>query len=354
MSLISEDRVLEHKKITTFVLVNRSDSDWTLRSTLNTPNPIHLNAPKTKNLTMTSMYCFGKEEGYAEIMYLEGSPTIFVNDVFVDKDGAYHPTTDHQKAEKDGWKLKKGIRTLYTLDEKGLAQKRKIAVQKLIRFDFGILSLDKYGGDPTLLEYVNCHEDNINAPNAKFNTRNSNKMWAFASLQEEKKAAKKLDTLDSEADALMYVASLRTKVKEGGYTYDQANINKIDATLRILDMKLGFQDGDNSQKHLAIRGVAAGNPVQFMEIINSEFDDMRMAIAKGIELKVLEMPSKTDKVVRMITGEKDDKKVKRDLITVSGDNSEDRIMELSIHFMIDKGITDYRDFTLLCDAARNK
>lgn len=347
------DKELAQKQVTTFTLINRSDSDWTRKGTANTTNPIHLNAPKTKNLSMTSVYCFGENNGYGKTMYVEGCPTIFVDDVYVDDKGNFQPSSDHLKADKNGWKTQKGIRTLYSLDEKGLDRLRKTAIQKLIRFDFGILSLDKYGNDPTLQKYVECHEDNINAPNAKFNKRNANKMWAFTHLQEEVKAAKKLDNLDAETEALIYVSSLRTKTKEG-YTYTPANIAKIDATLRMLDMKLGYQEEDYNQKHLAIKSVAAERPVEFIGLITDEYNAVRMTIAQGVELKVLEMPSKTNKVVKMNFAEGKEKGKSRDLITASSDNYEEQVMELSIYFLTDKGTTDYRDLTLWCDAAKMK
>lgn len=353
METVVIDEVLRKKQVTTFVILKRADSDWTLKGTERLQNPVHLNAPKFKGLFMKSKMCLGAGMGYVDTLYVEGAPTIFVEDLYEDNKGNYHSISEQHKAEKEGWKLKKGLRSLYSLDANGLKEKYRLAVQKNIGFEFGILSLDKYGDDPTLLEFVNCHEDNVDAPNAKHNKRGAITIWAFQSLQEEKRAEKKLDTLDAETEALVYVSSLRTKTKSG-FEFTQANIDKINATLRILDMKNGLQEDDYNQKLLAIKGVSQGNPPAFMETINDEFNEKRSEIAMAIKLKVLEFPTKDKKEIKMTIGEKNGLPEKRTLITTVGATMENHIEELSIYFLTEQGTTDYRDLTLLCDAARAK
>lgn len=349
------EKELTKKQVTTFVLCSKGDSGWVLKGTEKDRNPITLSNGKSTVLPMRSIFCLGDKKGYEKTMYFEGATSIFENDVYVDASGEYHSMAEEALAVKNGWIKKLGLRSLYKVDDNGLQKMYAQSVKKNIHFQFGKLMLDKYGDDPTLQEFVMCHEFNINAPNAKFNKRNRTKLWEFHSLQEEKIAEQKLGDLDAESDAINYVAQLRTKTAKG-YEYTQANENKINATLRILDINIGFNEEDLNQKHLAIHNVAKGKPIEFITLINGEFSELRKKIITGIDLNVLELPKKGSRDIMMVTGENEKTKTpdKQKLISCKSDEREGMIEELSIYFLLNEGTTDYRNFTLICDAAKSK
>lgn len=341
------EAIIADKKATrVFKLVNLTDSSYTLKTTVNTPNPVHLNSPKTKALQLTSYVSLGQGKGIIETAYVMNAGIINIPDIYIDKEGKWHSTSEKklEDAQKVGWTLQPGLKK----QGYNLVAERKKALALNIHFEFGVLNLDTLLDDPTLTLFVMNHADNRKAPNADAPRPGKNRMWDFAPLEEEVKAAKALDTMDVEAEVKTYIANLRTK-KDKSYLYTDDNKSEIDAILHILDIKRRFQNDDYNQKHLAIKGIADGNPGDFLALIQEHFDGLKTEIAVGIRYNVLDMTG--DEAV-LNTGVEKGKATKRGLIAIKGLDNEAQIKTLSLHFSNDEGRTNYRDFTLLVEAAK--
>lgn len=335
---------LEQQKLRTFEIVNRSDSAYVKRGTENSPNPVHLNSPRTLHLTMRSKRSLGERKGFVKTQYVIGAPTIFEDDVYKDADGEFHSMSEKPQSN---WILIKGLKSLgYDLKE----EYRK-AVKQNICFEFGILSLDKYGDDPTLLEYINNHEANRDATHSKHLT-NRFTMFDFRCVKNEEKASKKLDTIDVEAESSQYIASLRTTGVLGN-TYNAKNANQIDAILTMFEVNLDVAPTDYNQKHLAIKNMANADPLLFMNGIKEFTEPVKLQIATGFTLGILDF---TDSVVTMICGEKKDKKTNRKLLETIESNKEGMMDELTYYFLLKTkdAPTNYRDFVLLLEAHKSK
>lgn len=331
---------VDKQKQRTFEIAARSNSSYTKKGTERYPNPVHLNSQKYKNLTLRSKYCLGDRKGYVETQYVINAPVIHVPDIYVDKKGNWHSMAEKQEAD---WVKQLGLKSLgYDLDKE-----YKRGLQLAIGFEFGILALDKFNDDPTLLSYVQCHENNVDAPNAQYNKNQNYGFFKFRCVQNEKKAEKRLDTLDNEAEALTYVSGLRTKKGEQ-YMFTEQNINKLNATVRILGLS-GFEMEDHNQKLLAVQGFAKVNATLFVSLVEQAFNEKRIQIINAMELNVLDFKKNE---VKLNTGEKENKPTKRDLIAFASDNKEKQVEELSAYFLCDKGTTDCRDFILLLEAAK--
>lgn len=330
----------EQQALRTFELINRSPSAYVKKGTERWSNPDVLNSPKFKMLTVRSYYCLGDGKGYTQTQYVIGAPTIFMEDLYRDENDQLHSMSEKQQT---GWKMELGLKSL----KYDLAFEYRRSIAKNLGFEFGILSLDKYGDDPTLIEYVKNHEDNIEAPNAQYNKRGKSNIWNFRCINQNKKAAAKLDTLDTETDMLNFISSMRTRQKDDSYTYTEGNRNAIDAVMRLYDM-VGGPDMGYNEKLLAIKGVASQDPVKFMMLTDSALEDIRMEIATGVTMKILEL----GKDAYLITGDKGTKNNKRKLCGLENDDVKMHPDEVAFYFLTTGGAIDYRDFTLLLEAAK--
>lgn len=339
------ERALEEKKSKTFEFIDQRNSGFQLKDTIGTPNPICLRSSKLNLITMTSELCLGKGKGYAKIQYIPNAPVIHIEDMWVDSNGMLH-----SKAEKkqSGWEEQKGLKSLGY----DIVEELKKAKDLKIGFEFGLLSLDKYGDDPTLLTYINNHHCNISRPNAEHDTKQHTGLFKFRCVQMDKKAEFALETMDSELSAIDYVNSLRSKDGKG-FIYTAGDKAKIDATLRILDITPGCQPEEYSRKHLLIKQYSDSSPVQFMEVITETLNQYHLEIAKAVACKVLEFDQKVNNV--SLLSENKDKKIDRKVImTFISKNSEDQTEELSIHFVNDSGIVAYKEMLMLTGMATRK
>lgn len=326
-----------------YELVDQRNSGYTMKNTINSANPIHLRSSKKNVITVTSEVCLGKSKGYTQIQYVPNQPVINVDDVYVDKEGYFHSMAEDQQP---GWEKLNGLKT--RLGEKRLEQEYNNAKKLGIGFSFGLLSVDTYGGDPTLLAYLDNHHLNEGRPNAKFDTKKHVGLFKFRRVEEEKKAAQKLDILDVKVDALNYVNSLRIKKGEGGYTYSAYNKKKIDATLRILDLNPGCAPEEFGSKHLLLMQYAEANPVQFMGFLEDAFNQYSVEIGKAVSYDVLKLNKKDASLMVKVEGQKPEPRL---IITFTETTEKNCREELAVHFMTDAGITDYKQMCTLVGVA---
>ena len=334
-----------------YELTNRSDSGYVRKGQEHLPNPERLNCTKFLSLMLVSHWCPGKNRGYVKIQYVPSAPTIFVDDLYKDPKGEYYTVLDfnnhHQPQE---WKRELGLTSL-GYDEKRLKQEYAMAMNnKVIGFEFGILTLDKYDDDPILRKFLDYHEQNVDAPNKQYNKRKFSRLFMFKKRDEETKAGTKLEALDPLMEAMSFVNGLRTK-KEKGYIYTEYNKNKIDSVLMCLDIK-GIQQEDWNQKLLAINAAATMNAEAFLQMTTDMLDEGRMAVAKGIDLGILSIPKKEGSEVKMSGTDKKSPTATRTIFTCITQSHEDRIEETIAWLKCPKGINDWRDLTILIDQKR--
>lgn len=299
---------LEEKKSRTFEIIKRQNTNWLRKGTERSDKPIQMNTSATHALSMKSRVYRGPGKGYYDIQYVIGANTIFVKD-YVDSEGKIAPGLESQKYD--------------------LKAEYEKSVGLGIKFEFGLLSLDKFGDDPILEEYVRHHENNIEAPNAESKKdRTVSRMFLFRSLQEEKKAEKRLVDLDSEKEAMDIVFSLRSGSQAKGYTYDVA---KMDALLRLLGIGAGLTEADSAQKLEVILHYSKSMPKEFVSIITEETNAAKSAVIRGLELKVISI----DKGELKFTHDK------RTLLSFAKSTKDDNITEAVYHFIALKGNDDY-------------
>lgn len=325
------------QKIRVFEIISTSNSSYVKKGTENTANPVHLNSQKTKNLCLTSKVYLGANKGYVPIQYVPYAPVIHVPDIYVDKDGKWHSLSEKKE---ESWTLIKGLESLGY----NLKQEFKNALAKEIKFEFGRLFLDKYEDDPALLQYLMLCQNN-----EKSQGSNTFNLFKFRPLQEETKAVKRLDTLDSEAEAMTYVSQLRTKNKDK-YEFTTYNINKLNATMRVLGLS-GFAADDYNQKLLAVRGYAASKPTEFMAALNGAFDEKRMQIVGALELKVLTIKKNE---IHLYTGDKDGLPTNRKILETISLNKETQVDELASYLLTEYGAIDNRDMFLMSETVKTE
>lgn len=336
---------LEEIKSKTFELVDQRNSGFQLKGTENTQNPICLRSSKLNLITVTSEMCLGKGKGYAKIQWVPNAPVIHVEDMYVDPKGGLH-----SKAEKkqEGWEESKGLKSL------GYNLEREMAVAKEIKvgFQFGLLNAGNYGDDPSLIHYLMNHHCNVDRPNAEHDKKDHAGLFKFRCVQQDKKAEEQLEDIDSELSASEYVSSLRTK-KADKFVYSAINKAKIDATLRMLDINPGCHPEEYATKHFMIKQYADANPAQFMSFIEDTLGQYKVEIGKAISYKVLEMDKKGKEAV-IFTEDANKQRSKKTIYTFESSDTDGQIEELTMHFINDSGIIDYKNMQVLTGLATSK
>jgi hypothetical protein len=333
------DMDLEQHKSEIYEIVNRTDSDWVKKGTEKYVNPVKINSAKTHNLPVRSRVCLGKNKGYAETMYVLGAPTIFVEDLWVDKNGGLHALSEQKK---DGWELQRGLKSLgYNLQEE-----YKKSSSLWIRFEFGVLDLAKYGDDPILRRFVDWHENNVEAPNAKDNASGKNRMWDFRAVQKAMKAEKKLaGSLDAKKEAIDYVFGMRVAVANKPVVYNE---QLIDATINRFDIKGGLEDLETyPQKLEVILQYADGNPQAFMDTIREQNEELKVKIVTAINLKVIAFV-KNEVILH------DDSKGGRTMYKAKATKLEEQITELCDFFYTSVGEQEFNNMIILLEEAKSK
>lgn len=306
---------LKKKSDTTFELVKHSNSQWVKKGQEGSNNPTRLQAPKDLFVPLQSRVWDGSR--YLETQYVIGAPTIYLND----------RTIVNEKGEPV-ITIEKGLRSLgYNLKEE-LYRANNLH----IRFIFGKLFLDKFGEDPTLLEFIQKHEDNEERPfNDKRDPRKMT-LFVFKPLRKEAKSASRISNMDVEIEAMEYIGKLRKKV-DGGYKY---NTEMIEVLLNIFEAGANLDADDMNQKMELIYRMAKHDGPTFMRVINESLDGYRMAIGKSTKFKVLTLTSKEASITV------DNKK--RTLLAFTSGNEAENIDKLTYYFINSKqGQNDYAE-----------
>lgn len=278
-----------------FELVNRSQSLWVRKGDERSPNPRHLNSPKSLQLPITSRKYLGSGNGYAKIQYVPGANTHFVDD-FVDGDG----------------KIAKGLKSQgYDLDAE-----RARAMNMNIHFLFGKLDLRKFGEDPVLIAFVRDHENNMESTaNTLPGGRDPRKLqkFNFKPLKKEEKAAKAISTFDEDVEAMILVSSMRKKTAKG-YEY---NTLVLDAFCSIFEIGQGLSDEDSNQKMEPLIALAKRNGSGFLKAVEEVMTDYKQTIGLALKYQVISITSKEAKIAigdqassRELVGENQDAKMK--------------------------------------------
>lgn len=337
--MLAIDKNIEKHKSMLYEISNRTDSDWVLQGTERDKNPVKMNTAKTHALPLRSRVFLGKGKGYAETQFVSGAPTIFVNDVYIDKQGGIHSIGEEKQ---DGWDLHKGLKSLgYDLN---VEYKRALSLQ--ISFESGVLDLNKYGQDPTLHSFVAHHENNNKAPNAdEAPSGNKSKMFNFDPIQKSVKSEVKLTaSLDVTYEALTLVYNLRKQLASGSYDYNTA---KIDALINLFGLNTGAQDLETTpQKVEVLVAMAQGNPKQFLDTIKETYDQYKMIVLTAQELKVINF------VKKEVTFHKD--KTSRIMFNTEATKLKDQIEEFSTFLLDPKNEKDYAALTIAVEEAKKK
>lgn len=296
-----------------FELTNRSKSQWVRKGDERSPNPRHMNSPRTVALPMTSRKYLGTGLGYTDTQYVPGANTYFVEDYMDEKSGKMLPGLKTQK---------------YDLD-----LQRRRAMQMNIHFLFGKLDLRKFGEDPVLLGFVNDHENNVEStantlPGGK--DRRKIQQFNFQPLRKEEKAQKLIVNFDTEVEAMNFVARLRAKTAKG-YDY---NVDLMNAVCGIFEIGQGLTDMDTNQKMEVIVSLVKRNSLGFINAVNETFEEYKMAVATAMKYGVLQVTSKDAK----ITIDNQATLIKE----LKGSNQDEKTMDLICHFIGDeKGRQNY-------------
>lgn len=316
MSQVADSQTIEtlkHKQDTTFELVKHSNSAWIKKGQEGSNNPSRLQSPKDLFVPMQSRVWDGSR--YLDTQYVIGAPTIYLNDRLI-ADGKGETVTE------------KGLRSLgYNLKEE-LYRSNNLQV----RFIFGKLFLDKFGEDPTLLEFIQKHEDNEERPHNDKRDPRKMTLFTFKPLHKEAKSANRIFNMDADIEAMEYIKPLRRKV-DGGFKY---NKEMIEVLLNIFDAGAGLEEGDMNQKMEIIYRMAKHDGPTFMRVINESLDGYRMAIAKATKFKVLSL---TSKEASMTVDNK-----KRTLLTFTSGSEAENTDKLTYYFInAIQGQNDYAE-----------
>lgn len=349
---VATEKQLKAQKTLIYTHVNKKKSSYQKQSYMNEEKPttgIFKDSSKFCALPTESSVNLGEDEGRAATMYIPNGPTIFKDDLWLDKEGNYHTTMSISEADAkaQGWEFKTGLITRKYIDTEGkLAQWRKQVKKLELGFRDGIMILD--GKDANLQRFVESHHQNVKSQ--KY-VQTSISLFLFSSLEEEKIAEAEIGPIEIIAEVTNLIANLRTS-KGKTYVYTAANKAKINAILSLLDMS-NFQDENYNQKHLAINNFALSNPVNFMQIVEDAFNEKKLTIATALNdnIKII-IHDKKEKAFMMIVGEKDKLPIKRELAKSESADYDTQIEELVIHLI--NNPTNWRDLTLLIDAAKTK
>lgn len=315
MSKIEAIPAVERMKERTFELTNRSKSKWVKKGQENMPNPKTLNSPKNIFLPMSSRVWDEASKRWTPTQYIIGANTMYVDDRTV-------------VGEEGKIEVVKGLRSQgYNLKEEEARSKRLN-----IKFDKGVLFLDRYGADSVLEEFVVTHENNEERPSKKVDP-NKFRLFNFAPLRKEEKSKKRLVNIPLEVEAVNMVSKLQTKTPAGGYTYDTHMLNVL---LNIFDEGVGLKDEDAAQKMEILWTMAKRDGAAFMQIVNKSFENYRMSVGKAIKFNILELNAKEAKLV---IGTK-----KRAIVEFAGEKDNERTDKLVMHFLgSPSGINDYKE-----------
>lgn len=344
--VIERSAVVDKFIATSFRLCKSKNSRWLREGTgEGTGIPAqYLHSSHTLILTIKSRLFLGQGKGYAQTMYIPHAPTHYVNDYWVDKDGTpvFDKLTADQAKEKN-LERREGLLTIF--GETGLRREEIVAKSKNICFTNGELHLHKYGDDPVLLQFVNEHESNKMAPNAKDNpARDRITMFMFEPLIPEKKAlkGKVVGQFDAKRDAINFVDKLRTQTAKG-YTYNES---KLDAILSILQDGIHLQPGEVNQKFEIIIKDADMDPVTFLKMVNDVMEEYRIEVGKAESLNVIEYAPKEVKIT--IDGKK-----KTFLAFDNGEKKDEMLNSLVLYLIGDKqGQSDFKELKRQTEIAK--
>lgn len=279
-TLLQEEVDFEYPLI--YELSQRGTSQWKRRGTENSKNPQIINCAKSIMLEVRSKWNAGKDRngrnlGEVEIQYVNGAPTIFVND-YVDKDGNKQP----------------GLRTLYG-NEALKGELLRVASEEGgtgIKFENGLLYVEKYGGreNRTLCEFLAHHASNEGAPNFA-RKRNMNTMFLFRPLVKEKKAANQLEHLELANEVSNLYTALRTK---NGKVFEYDTV-KINALCAIFNTGGGLMVNESSQKMLALMPYTK-DVVKFMEIYNASMKEYTTTVNLAMKFGIISLKEKEAKI----------------------------------------------------------
>lgn len=307
---LAHEQVLEDLPLI-YEVITRNKSQWRPKKVQNKKSP-DINIAGRINLSVSSKWNAGGRRGDVRIQYVPGAPTIFIND-YVDVDGNVQP----------------GLKKLgYDLEKRDYER----AVKEGICFVNGILFLENYGGkdNRNLLEYVYYHALHEGAPNFK-KTRNLTSMLTFRALVAEKKAAKPLENLETEVEAMNLFGSIRFVNPDGTFTY---NVPKLNAILGIYDEGGGLGPEDYNQKLAALLPYFRKSPMAFLNEYKKHIQEYDAAIKMAQTFNVLTIASKE---VKLKSGTSN-----TTIKTFSKEDKKTNIEDLIFHFMGNpQGQNDY-------------
>lgn len=352
-TIVANDKVVEKRKKSirqqTYMLSNLRESGYKLRDK-NTHAIVgpSKSAPKFLALANPSWHHL-PEGGSTPIRYVKGAPTVFENDLWLEhtsKGDVYHISNDEDpnresSDESKRWQLKKGLKTLKYDGKDGDfrdAYKRSLGLR--IGFEEGFLNLHKFGGDPVLEMFVKYHHFNKNAPNWRMPV---NTQFVFHCIDHEEVAEKQLVSMDQEAFAAVYIASLRTQSKNG-FTYTQANKDKINATLHMLDLSGAVTEDDYAQKHVMVRDFAKMSTIAFVTFVQGSLDEKKMTVGIANSVGALSFDSESNEF-KVISNE-----IPATLLSCEATTADGRMEELIVYLV--NNPTVYRDLGFAVDAAK--
>jgi hypothetical protein len=256
---------------TVYVLSNSENSKRgpIRQDTVGTRNPKYLNSSKLYALSMTSRRYLGEGKGYVATQYIPGADTIYVND-YTDTDG----------------KVRQGLKSQgYNMD-----LGREQATKMNIGFEFGVMDLKKFGGEPALLEFVATHESNSESESGKNGMKNPSvvKLHRFKPLKKEENAKTRSANFEDDMAGFEIVKGLRSPNKGGGYDYNE---NKLNAIYNILGLTQQISASEPNQRFEMILRVCQQGASQFAELVTDGIKDTEILLGKAIASQVVVLTS---------------------------------------------------------------
>lgn len=285
---------------------------------------IYLRHGKSMSVNPKSRLFLGKGNGFMPIQYVPGADTIYENDYYVDKEGALVcGSITEDEAKKKGYTKKLGLKSQgYNLKEEYAR-----AMELDIKFENGILYLDKYADDPMLVKFMQENELNIQAPRAKEN-RNPHRltMFMFEPMVAELDAlkSKKVVDFDGNVEAMLLVKGLRTQRPDKSYSYNEI---KMDALLAITEQGIGLAAGQVAQKFEILAQMAQRAGAAFYQVVTEQINETIATIQTAIELEVLAFSGAEAKMV------KDGAKTSVYTVQKTAPSSTDMVEELAWYFI---------------------
>ena len=346
-TITSNDKTVEKRmqqaKAQIFVLSNRRESGYYLADQNRRKIGPNKDSPKGLILANPS-WTYLPEGGTTPIRYIKGAPTIFENSLWKDEQGGYHNenTEDNPK-----WTKIRGLKELgYAGKGNDFADAYKRGVNMGLKFEDGYLNLHKFGGDPVLLEFVKHHHFNSGSPNWR---PPASSQFVFHCVNEEKIAETQLLSMDDEAYAAVYITSLHTSGKDKTFRYTEANVNKLNATLQILNLQAGTSEFDYAQKHVAIRDYSKANTIEFVRFIQDAFSEKQLSIGTALNAGIgaLKINEQTNEYI--LVNPDGSEKV---LVACTTKDDDDRIEEVIVYLI--NNPTAYRDLGFAIEAGKQR